>query len=360
MEKEKRNILALGFTSFFNDISSEAIYSALPLYIEDTAMVGLVGGLFNGLGSVFKFLFGYLSDRLGKRKLLVFCGYALSALSKFLIALSQGFLMLAGIIGDRIGKGIRTSPRDAILAEAKKRGYAFGLHRAMDTLGAISGSLFIFLLLTCKWDIRRAMILAAIIGSLSLVPLSLVEEPKLPVKRRRGRIRITGNMKKFLAGAFFAGLASISPMLLIKQSSVVVGVKSLLIYSVYNIFYVLSAHRLGSLSDLVGRRRVLLLSSITLSLAFFLASLGGGILLFSFPLYGISMGGLLSTAPAEVGDLEKKAKGTALGIFHMIYGIGVFTGSLLLGMLLKLFGNPALIVPAFSAIISTIFFLQIR
>jgi len=359
-EKQKRNIIALGFTSFFNDISSEAIYGLLPLYLQNPSMIGFVGGLFNGLGSIFKFVFGYLSDKIGKRKPLVFLGYLTSAISKFTIAISKGPLLVVGIFGDRVGKGIRTSPRDAILAEAKRRGYAFGLHRAMDTLGAITGAILMYFLLRIGWNIRKAMLFAALIGFFSLLPLFIVVEPKIKKRKAFGSFKLSRESKVFLFATFFMGLASISPMLLIKQASEFVGIESLLFYTLYNISYVISTKRLGSFSDIVGRKKILLLSSLTISAALAFGSLGKFFLLFSFVLYGIGIGGFMSTAPAEIGDIEKEAKGTALGIFHMIYGIGVLIGSIAVGNLIERMGNSALLYPCFAGALSLPFFLKLK
>ncbi len=360
MDRAKKNILLLGLTSFFNDISSEAIYGLLPFYIPDTAFLGLIGGLFNGLGSIFKFVFGYASDVFKKRKPLVLAGYLTSAASKLAMALSKGPLLVIAILGDRTGKGIRTSPRDAILAEAKMKGYAFGLHRAMDTLGAITGSLLMYALLRLKWDVRTAMIIAAAIGFLSLIPLLFVDEPSVRLKKKQHFLKLSPEMKKFLVATFFIGLASISPMLLIKQASLIIGIQSLLVYALYNIFYVLSSRKMGSLSDLVGRRKVLIFSAALIAVSLLAATFGGKLLLLSFLLYGIGMGAFSSTAPAEMSDLEKSARGTALGFYHMTYGLGVFVGSILTGLLIPARGNAAMLFPALSGFLSVPLFARLK
>ena len=161
MDADKKNVALLGTTSFFNDFSSESVFSLLALYASSPSLVGLLGGIMNGLGSIFKLLFGYMSDKINQRKPMVFAGYLTSALSKFSLPFVGQSGMAVPLITDRIGKGIRTSPRDAILAGAKNKGWAFGWHRALDTLGAVGGSVFAYLLINNGGDYGRAMLIAA-------------------------------------------------------------------------------------------------------------------------------------------------------------------------------------------------------
>lgn len=176
------NILLLGFVSFFNDLSSEMIMPILPMFIKSLGgaglIIGLIGGLRDSVSSILKVLCGYWSDRTGKRKIFVSSGYLTSSVFKLFLAFSKSWqhvLIFAGL--ERTGKGLRTAPRDAIIADSmpEEKGKGFGIHRALDTSGAILGSIIVFLLFWFKgFDFKSIILFAAIISFISLIPLYFV------------------------------------------------------------------------------------------------------------------------------------------------------------------------------------------
>lgn len=186
-----KNVILLGIVSFLNDLSSEMIMPILPMFITSLGgtglSIGLIGGLRDSITSFLQVLSGYLSDRTGKRKIFVYSGYLTSAVFKLLLSFSRIWhhvLIFASL--ERIGKGIRTAPRDSIIADSmpKKRGKGFGIHRAFDESGAILGTVVVFLLLWfMDFDFSRIIFIAAIISFLSIVPLHFVSEEKRKPKK---------------------------------------------------------------------------------------------------------------------------------------------------------------------------------
>ncbi len=343
--REKRAVYLLGVTSMINDTSSEAIYAILPYYVDNPALIGLFGGLFNGLGSALKVFFGYVSDRIGKRKPLVILGYLTSAVAKTLMAVVSVALLPVMIILDRLGKGIRDSPRDAILGTLKERGYAFGIHRAFDTAGALLGTLLAFFMLSYLHDYRLAMLIAGGIAFLTVVPLLFL--PSFETERKSDGFvesleNLSSGVKHFLVPATLFGFAFISPMLFISASKGELALESILLYALYNLFYILSSLYLGKRSDRFGRKRVMLVGAVSTAASFVLMFLSSHPVfkwayIFAFALYGVGIGAFLPAAFAYVGDLAKE-KGTAMGAFQSVYGIAVLISSTVFGALLGAVG----------------------
>lgn len=345
--KDKRTVYLLGTTSLINDASSEAIYAILPYYVNDPTLVGVYGGLFNGLGNALKVFFGYYSDRLGKRKPLIILGYFLSALSKTLMAIVSVALLPVLILIDRPGKGIRDSPRDAILGVLKERGVAFGIHRAMDTTGALLGTLLAYFML--QWlggDYRIAMLIAGLLGFLTLVPLAFLpsyETEKVKKNLVDSLEHMSSGVKHFLLPATLFGFAFISPMLFISGSKDELAYTSILLYALYNVFYAVFAYYLGKRSDSFGRKRVIVIGGVSAALAFalmYVAAKYASTILYAlaFSFYGVGMGAFLPAAFAYVGDMARE-KGTAMGAFQTVFGLAVLVSSSIFGYLLANFGS---------------------
>ncbi len=338
---EKRTVYLLGLTSMINDASSEAIYAILPYYVNNPVLIGFFGGLFNGLGNALKIVFGYLSDRYARRKPLVATGYVVSAIAKTLMAVVHVSLLPLLIVLDRIGKGIRDSPRDAILSTIRARGFAFSVHRAMDTTGALLGVLMAYFLLSYVGDYRFAMLVAGLLGFLTVVPLIFVPEPKdAPVRRSfvGALTHLSSGVKHFLVPAILFGFAAISPMLFISAAKTGESLDAILLYAAYNLFYVLSATFIGRSSDRFGRRKIMILGGTLMVLAYLSMYLRWYPL--CFVLYGVDIGAFLPAAFAHVGDLAKE-RGTAMGIFQGVYGISILVSSTLFGYLLSSVGTLA-------------------
>jgi len=346
------NILLLGIVSFLNDLSSEMIMPILPMFI--TALggaglaVGLVGGFRDGISSILKVFCGYWSDRTGKRKIFVSSGYLTSALFKLLLALSktcQHAVIFAAL--ERVGKGLRTAARDAIIAEsmATERGKGFGIHRALDTSGAILGSIVVFVLFWFfGFGFKLIILIAGVIAFVSLIPLRFVKgserEPQ-DLTLKIGLKNLPKSLKLFILISGIFALGNFTYMFfIIRAQEAFTGKLSIagpiLLYVLFNIFYAGFAVPLGIVSDKIGREKVIifgyLLFSLT-SLGFaFLTSLLAFIVLFA--LYGITYAAVDGNQRAFVSDLSShQLKATALGTFHTTIGLMALPASLMAGFL---------------------------
>ncbi|MGD1992087.1 MAG: MFS transporter [Anaerolineae bacterium] len=355
-----RNIWAVSLTSFFMDISSEMVINILPLFLANvlgvrTSIVGLIEGIAEATASLLKVFSGWLSDRLRARKWVAVAGYALSSLAKPFFYVANSWGMVAGVRwADRVGKGIRTAPRDALVADTiseEQRGLAFGFHRAADTGGAVVGLL---IALGVVWLSQRgAMALGRstfrTVVLMSLLPaflavLSLaIGAQDVPVKgvRERPRISFRGLGRRFalflvIVGLFDLGNSSDAFLVLRAQERglSVVGVLGMLV--TFNLVYALVSTPGGSLSDRIGRRRViiggwLVYAAIYLGMA--LARTGWHVWAL-YTLYGVYYGLAYGTTKAMVADIVPEAlRGTAYGTYNAVLGILDFPASVIAGLL---------------------------
>ncbi len=355
----KKNVFLLGSTSFFNDISSETLFTLLPVYLDSPLSLGLIGGIISGLGDFIKIFFGYLSDKLGKRKILVQFGYLLSSSSKIIIPFVDKTWLFLIMIFDRFGKGIRESPRDSIISLSKNKGKAFGIQKAMDTTGAIIGGLLAYFFISKGFALKGALFVAALIGFLALIPLYFVKVPpfkKTKKKLNRAIKELPSDLKKFsiVSGTF--GLVLISPLILVRTAYTTFGNNGLLIYTLFNIIYASSAAYFGSLSDKVGRDAILKFSFMSAALSFFFMFLGSFGIILGLILYGAAFGSFRSSANAFVSEIGGKNKGTALGLFQTVLGLSIFTGSLIFGYLLEIFANNAYLIGSLFSILTLIIY----
>lgn len=346
------NVILLSVVSFLNDVSSEMILPLLPVFIlslgGDEIVIGLVSGSMGFVSSTIKALFGFLSDRLRVRKPIVFSGYLSSAFFKFLLSLSrvwQHVLVFTSL--ERIGKGIRTAPRDAMISESipKEKGRGFGIHRAMDTSGALLGAILAFLLIyEFGLSIRDILLLAALISFLSLIPFIWIKETyqKVQMKRAFNEMgHIDKRLKIFLVIATVFSMSNISYMFFLKRSEEIFGPKFYLVtYIVFNVFYAIFSYPSGVLSDRIGRWKVLsagyLLFAIT-SMGFSFVNIGW-VLIPLFSLYGISFALFDGNQRAFVSDLsDPKIRATALGVFHTLIGVTSLPAGIIAGYLWRSF-----------------------
>jgi MFS family permease len=356
-----KSIWMLGLVSMFMDISSEMIHSLLPLFLMGTLgasalTIGLIEGLAESLALMIKVFSGALSDYLGKRKGLALFGYGMSALTKPLFALagSTGMVLTARLL-DRVGKGVRGAPRDALVADlapSHLRGAAFGLRQSLDTVGALLGPLLaVALMLLWENDFRRVFWVAIIPGLLALALLLFgVQEPaRVPHAQARNPIRranlarLGGSYWWVVAiGGIFA-LARFSEAFLVlraQQAAIPMALIPLVMVAM-NLVYSASAYPFGKLSDRISHRSLLTLGLVCLIVSdLILANSSGwpGILA-GVALWGLHMGmtqGLLAsmvaaTAPADL-------RGTAYGFFNLVSGAALLIASVTAGLLWDHYG----------------------
>jgi len=345
------NILLLGIVSFLNDVSSEMIMPILPMFIKSLGgaglAVGLAGGFRDSVPSILNVLGGYWSDKIGKRKVFISAGYLISSVFRLFLSFSKTYkqaVILSGL--ERIGKGLRTAARDAIIAESAgtQRGKGFGIHRAFDTSGAILGSIVAFLLSgVFGFGFNLVILIAGIIAFVSMVPLRFVKESKgQPLVWQKISLRgLPKSLKLFIVVAGVFALGNFSYMFFIIRAQhaftgrLSVGMP-ILLYVLFNIFYAVFAIPFGSLSDRIGRRKVIVLGYLLFSLTSFgfacFHSLPELVILFA--LYGIAYAAIEGNQRAYASDLApEQLKATALGAFHTTMGLMALPASLVAGFL---------------------------
>ncbi|MBI5208496.1 MAG: MFS transporter [Elusimicrobia bacterium] len=350
-----RNVVLLGAVSFLTDISSEMLYPILPLFLTGVlhapmTAVGLIEGVAEATASLLKAASGWWSDRTPRRKPFTVWGYGLSALSKPVLALAASWhVVLLSRFLDRVGKGVRGAARDALIADSTDSrfwGKAFGLHRAMDTLGAAIGPLVaLFLLEVRHLSYQQVFVLAFAPAALGVLVLAgLVSETPRPLPPRPSAPQgvspaaLSPGLKRFLLvyGVFAAGNSSDVFILLKAKQAGFTTVAVILAYVGYNIVYALAAAPAGWLSDRMGRGRTLACGLALFAgvyLGFGLAKTGAALWTL-FGIYGLYAALTEGVAKAMVADLSCPAnRGTAMGAFHGSCGLMAFAASGAAGLL---------------------------
>jgi MFS family permease len=355
-----RNVWAVTATSCLTDISSEMILNLLPLFLANvlgvrTGVIGLIEGLAESTASLLKVFSGWLSDRLGRRKGLAVTGYAFSTIAKpFLYIVTSWWGVLAVRFADRVGKGIRTAPRDALVADSideRHRGLAFGLHRAGDTAGALIGLL---IALGVVWatqaggmaltrsTFQTVVLISVIPATLGVLTLALGarDVPAADV-REPPRLSLHGfeiGFRRFLAvvGLFTLGNSADAFLILRAQERGlnVLGVLGML--ATFNLVYTLVSGPAGSLSDRVGRQSLLIGGWLIYGLIYLGFALAGAAwqVWALYAMYGVYYGASEGTARAFVADLVPSARrGTAYGVYNAAVGLAAFPASLIAGLL---------------------------
>ena len=286
MNKLPKQVLVLSFVSLFTDMASEMLYPITPIFLSSVlgasmAVVGLIEGLAEVTAGLLKGYFGVLSDKLSKRSIFVVLGYSLSAIAKpFPGIIPNTFTVLFSRVTDRVGKGVRTAPRDALLASYAENntGAVFGFHRAMDTLGAVIGPLLALLMLNLlKFDYQTIFIIA-FIPSLIAVIFTLYVKDKVSEISLRPKTDMLGFWKSspaqykilvYLMTIF--SLVNSSDVFLILKSKNISGSDSLAIagYIFYNIIYAISSYPIGILADKIGKKKVFIIGLLIFSVVYF-------------------------------------------------------------------------------------------
>lgn len=354
------NILFLGLVSFFADISAEMVYPIIPLYLTSTfgatpALVGLIEGIAESLASLLKVFSGYISDRSQKKKRLAFIGYMTGLIYKIALILATSWVgILVARVIDRIGKGIRTSPRDVMVSEsapANQLGQAFGLHKALDMAGSAIGILLAYFIIQGNLNTSTYKTLFLVSMIPALIGLGLFafirEQKNHPIKTREPFWKRVGeldnNLKLYLLVAFIFTLGNSSnTFLLLRAKSVGFTDSSvILLYFLYNLSASLLAFPFGKRSDKVGRRRILILGYLVFAFVY----LGFGfaynqiMIVSCFLLYGLYTAMITGVERAYIAEISPSdLKGTMLGLHSTLVGIALLPASLIAGVLWDLFG----------------------
>ena len=348
-----RNVFVAGLVSFFMDLSSEMIYPLVPLFLSNVlgvnkSVIGLIEGIAESTASLLKVFSGWFSDRIGSRKWLMAAGYGISTLSRPIVALATGWQHVMGSrFMDRVGKGVRTAPRDAIIAESTEKthfGRAFGIHRSMDTMGAVVGPAMAFFLLGIFSNYRSVFWLSMIPGAIAvLLIIFFITEKKKAVATYKERPKLTlkhfdWRFKYFVAIATVFAIGNSSDVFLILRAQQI-GIPTLMIpvvYLVFNLIYSLSSIPAGIAADRFGKKRVILLGFILFAILYygFATAKDTTDIWVLFGFYGVFMGLTEGIQKAFLSTIiPPDFKATAFGIYNTVVGLAMFPASLIGGWL---------------------------
>lgn len=360
MTKEKnpkipRNVVILGLVSFFNDLAAEMVYPIVPIFLTtvlktSVPVIGIIEGVAEATASIGKYVFGALSDYFQKRKIFVVLGYSFGAFSKLFIGLASSWpLVLLARFVDRSGKGLRTAPRDSLLLEnatKENRGFIFGFHRALDSLGAVFGPLLGLLFLYLMKENMRLVFFLAFIPSLIAVVILIifVHDKGHPVKEEKKHFvkidfkSLNPQLKTFLVVSFIFSLGNSSDAFLILRAKdlgmTTIGVT--LAYVLYNVFQTIFATPAGQLADKIGARRVFAAGLLIFSIVYFLFGFvkSPTLIWFIFPIYGLYIAFTDGISKAYVSQfIDKKESGSYFGLHQTLMAVGAFMASFIGGII---------------------------
>ena len=386
-----RNVILTGFTSFFTDISSEMIYPLLQAFISMLLaarkiligpVLGLIEGVAESTASLLKVFSGYYSDKIQKRKLPAISGYTVSVFGKaflFLSSVSVFFILISRFF-DRVGKGIRTAPRDALISESTPKasqGKAFGLQRGMDFAGATLGTVIAYFLVLRFLDpVTKSLnsinsfyiffIISLIPASLGIIFLFFIRETKKTAPEHSEKPKPNLNLKQydrnlkifFLAQFIFTLGNSSNQFLLLRSMDMGITLSTvILMYLVFNLTTTSLSTFFGSLSDKIGRKKLLLAGYSIYAVVYiafgFIGPSTKFLLWIFWPLYGVYYAMTEGVEKALVSDIAPKgSKGTALGFYHTIVGVGLLPASIIAGFLFSLLNSAPFIFGGILALIT--------
>ncbi|MFA5945851.1 MAG: MFS transporter [Patescibacteria group bacterium] len=376
------NVFFIGLLSFFGGISQDIFVPILPLYLKnilhlDAALIGLSEGLVTAGASIFRLLAGYLTDKYGKKKPIIFAGYFFSMVARPLLAFVTGGVAVLGLrFLDGAGKGIKDSPKDALIASSSvstSRGKSFGIARMLDTLGSVAGPLLLFALLYIfqdhEYKYHLILLLSAIplVFTLGILVWKVKEASSIPRAKRaepnHGAIPSQFYVFLVIITIFAIGNSSDAFLILRAQNVGVTLLAIPLVYAVFNFVYATASVPLGSLSDRIGREKVMLIGWLAYALAYLgFASATSAIhiwILFAF--YGLYYATTYGVAKAFVADMVPEShRGRAYGLFNTTIGVLSLPSSLIAGLLWDRVSPSApfyfgAIVSGFSAVLLIIF-----
>ncbi len=372
MIRINKNIIFLGIVSFLTDLSSEMIFPVLPLFLDHILKaskfeIGIIEGAAEFTASFLKVFSGYVSDRLGRKKAVVVAGYTISAFTKPLLYFAGNWKDVLFIrVIERTGKGIRTSPRDALIshyAQKEKSGRSFGFHRGMDTLGAVFGTLLAFFFLLFLGETESTFRLIFLVSFFPavisvLILIVFVKEPPAAEKRLRKfspRELPLDFYKLLTLQVLFSVFSMNYAFMILKANSIGVSIGFIpAVYLLYNIVYAFSSYPAGFFSDRFGKGYALSITYLLFSATAFIFTLNYPVFgWIGFIFYGLFMAGNEVVSRAVISDLvQEKLKGTAYGIYHTAIGLSVFASTSLAGFLWDRFGGD---VPFYTAGFGSLF-----
>ena len=356
-----RNVVALGFVSLLTDVSTEMIIPVLPLFVTgvlkaSVASVGVIEGVAECTATILRIFSGWVSDRIGRRKPFLIFGYGISGVAKATLGIASSWGAVLGLrFTDRVGKGLRNPPRDALIAdsvETKYLGRAFGLHRAMDTLGAAIGPLVAFAMLSVyPGQFRKIFLVSAIPAALSVLVLAIfVRAPRREAVKLRSlglEARALGApFHRFLlvAGMFSLASSSTAFLFLLARQAGYSDRQVPLLYLGYNLVYALLSWPVGELSDRIGRRSLLLLAYFSFAVLY--AGLAWKashvVVLVGFLVFGIHSALLESSQRTMIADLvPADRRATAYGLYYAVVGLALLPASVIAGQIWDRIGARA-------------------
>jgi len=342
------NVILFSLTSLLTDISSEMIQPLIPLFMTalgaGALAVGILGGLSDSFAAIFHMFSGYWSDLTGKRKKFVIGGYTVSAVSKLVMSFASSWIHIFIMRPvERIGKGIREPPRDAVLAETTPRevhGKVFGLNRAFDRTGAIIGSLLAIIFLTLGFAYNKIFFIAALVAFISIIPLLFVKEKKIMPKKAAlefGLKHMSSRLKIFILISTLFAFANFSYMLFVlRVSAFYSSIIAVALYLFSNLLFEIFATPAGIIADKIGKRKVIFtgyaLFFVSCIIFIFFSSLEMFILGFAF--YGLSQALAVGNERALTADMSsKKMLGTSIGTFYLFNSLAALPAGIIAGAL---------------------------
>jgi len=359
-------VLALGVVSLLTDFSTAMIVPVLPLFVTavlggSAASVGLIEGVAESSASLLRLLSGWVSDRMGTRKPLVLFGYSLSTVAKAVMGLAPSWAAVLGLrFADRVGKGVRNPPRDALIADSVEPRYfgrAFGFHRALDTIGSALGPLAAFTLLGLfPGDYRRVFLFSAIPGIASVLVLAAFVRGHARSSAGSSSARPSGNWRTLgapffrfvaIAGVFALASSSIAMLLRLGRRVGLSERDVALVYLLYNVVFAALSWPLGELSDRIGRRPLLLGAYLLFAAIYGLLAWRQSIpfVVTAFVLLGIQYAMWEGIEKSLLADLiPKSERGTGYGVYYTVVGVALLPASALAGVLWDRFGPRAMLM----------------